>query len=268
MLEDVRLNLDDYSDGLCKGTETGKVENIVIVRKLNEAQKYLFNLLFAEMPELFLNEVSVTGSSGVYTIPTDVHKLDSIMDSGNHIIRPINIQLKKVTSTSGSDHLYYRKGNALVSDSGSSDAVTFNYYKTVKDLTQGVSAGGTATSITLAATANKTADYYNNIVIENVTDGWADTITDYTTTRIATIATRCTLGKYYGTVSELPEIFHPLIPQKATILLKNRVNSPQRPELGEQSDFAEQLRETLKSFAGSKNDVSMDELMFDDSVFM
>jgi len=263
MLEEIRTNLNEYTSGLTQGDTVGVYDNTDIVRKINISQKFIFNLLFGSMPELFLTSSDVTGSSGVYTIPSDVHKMDSIFDADGVPVHPINIQEKHSTASSGSDYLYYRKGNTIVRDSGISDALTFNYYTTVKDLTQGMSAGGSSTSITLAATAKPIADYYNNIIIENVTDGWASTITDYTAARVATVANSCSAQKYYGTVSQLPDIFHPLISERATILLKNTVVSPQRPDAGELVDFKENLIETIKSFAGSKNDISIDELIND-----
>jgi hypothetical protein len=263
MLEEIRTNLNEYSADFVQGNAIGVFDNTDIVRKINSSQKFIFNLLFGRIPELFLTSSSVTGLSGVYTIPSEVHKMDSIFDADGFQIFPINIQEKHLTTRTCSDYLYYRKGNTIVRDSGKSDALTFNYYTTVKDLTQGVSTGGSATSIILATTAKPISDYYNNVIVENVTDGWADTITDYTSARVATIATRCSAQKYYGTVSQLPDIFHPLISQRATIVMKNTTVSPQRPEAGELGDFKENIIETIKSFAGSQNDISIDELIND-----
>jgi hypothetical protein len=264
MLEEIRTDFNEYSAAFCQGTDTsGVYDNTDIVRKINASQKFIFNLLFQSMPELFLTSSDVTGSSGVYTIPSDVHKMDSIFDADGVQIHPINIQEKHLTSRTGSDYLYYRKGNTIVRDSGISDALTFNYYTTVKDLTQGMSSAGASGSLTLATTAKPIADYYNNIIIENITDGWASTITDYTAARVATLTGTGAASKYYGTVSQLPDIFHPLISERATILLKNTVVSPQRPEAGELVDFKEHLVETIKSFAGSQADISIDELIND-----
>ena len=80
---------------------------------------------------------------------------------------------------------------------------------------------------------------------------------------MATITGTGAASKYYGTVSQLPEVFHSLITQRATIVLKNSVVSPQRAEVGELSDFKDNLIEVIKSFAGSRNDISMDELIND-----
>jgi hypothetical protein len=263
MLEIIRTELNDFSTALVEGTENGVYDNSDIVRKINSAQRYMFGLLLARMPELFLTSSTVTGSSGVYAIPSDMHRLVNITNSNGDRINPISIQEKHLGTSTGSDYSYYRSGNTIIRDSGSSDSLTFNYYKAPKELTQGKSTGGSATSITLATTASKVADYYNNVVIENVTDDWSDTITDYSTARVATITQRGSLGKYYGTVSELPEPFHHLITKKAILELKNYVSSPQRAGTPEIADFRDDLIETLRSFAGSRNDVSMSELFYD-----
>lgn len=269
MLEEIRTNLNEYSTGLMQASENGVFDNTDIVRKINSAQRFVFNILFNQMPELFLTSSSVSGSSGVYTIPSDCHRLDSIMDSDGVMIHPIDVKLKHLTSFAGSDYLYYRKGNTIVRDSSESSALTFNYYKAPKDLTQGMSSAGGALSLTLAATAKAIADYYNGITIENITDGWSDTISDYTSGRVATLAAQTgAASKYYGTVSELPDIFHPLIIKRATISLKSSTVSPQRAEVGEINDLREELIETMRSFAGTPKDVMVDELIFDSDVFL
>lgn len=263
MLEEIRTDLNEYTTALVQGSEVGSYDNTDIIRKVNSAQRFIFNILFNQMPELFLTSLSVTGSSGVYTIPSDCLRMDSIFDSNNNPIKPINIQEQKMTSSSGSDYLYYRKGNTIVRDSGSSDSLTFYYYYMVKDLTQGMSSAGGASSLTLATTAKPIADYYNNIVIENITDGWASTISDYSAARVATLTGTGAASKYYGTVSQLPDVFHPLISQRATLLLRNSIVSPQKPTAADMNDFKENLIETMKSFAGSQKDISMDEMLND-----
>lgn len=261
MLEEVRTELNEYSTAQCQGTETGVYDNSDIVRKLNTAQRFLFNLLFVRFPDLFLTSSAVTGTAGVYTIPSDLYRLSHIVNSNGDKIYPISVKVKRLGTSTGSDNLYYRAGNTIVRDSGSSSALTFHYHKTVRELTQGQSAGGTATSITLSTTAKRVADYYNTVIIENVTDNWTDTITDYTAARVATITTQSSSGKFYGTVSELPETFHHLITKRAVLLLKNQVVSPQRAEVPEVSDFREDLTETLRSFTGG-GDVSMADLFY------
>ena len=263
MLEIIRTELNDYSTALVQGTETGVYDNSDIVRKINGAQRYLFSLLLARMPDLFLTPSTVTGTNGVYTIPSDLYKLVNITNANGDKINPISIQEKHLGTATGSDYLYYRSGNTIVRDSGNSDALTFNYYKEPRELTQGMSSAGGVASLTLATTAQKVADYYNNIAIENITDGWADTITDYSSSRVATITNTGAASKYYGTVSELPEDFHHLITKKAILELKNYAVSPQRAGTPEIADFRDDLAETLRAFAGNQADVNMHDLFYE-----
>lgn len=264
MLETIRTELNEYSVAKCQGTETGVYDNSDIVRKINQAQRYIWNMLFVRFPDLFLTSATVTGTSGTYALPSDLFRLVNITNSNGDKINPINVQTKKLGTSTGSDYLYYRRGNTVVRDSGISDALTINYYKEPRELTQGMAAGGSSTTIILAATAKKVADYYNGLIIENATDDWFDTISDYTAARVATITNRCSYGKYYGTVSELPETFHHLITKKAIIELKSSPVSPQKASVQEIGDFRDDITETLRAFTGTYgSDVSMSELFYD-----
>jgi hypothetical protein len=262
MLEEIRTDLNEYSTAFMQGSDTsGAYDNTDIVRKINQAQRYIFNMLFQRMPELFLTSSAVTGSSGVYTIPSDLYKLSHIVNSNGEKIYPISVKVKRLSNSSGSDNLYYRSGNTIVRDDGSSSALTFHYYSAPIDLTQGMSSAGAATSLTLATTAKPVADYYNGVKIENITDGWDDTITDYSALRVCTITNTGAASKYYGTISELPEPFHHLISRRATLMLKDSVPSPMEIKVSEVSNFREDLIETLRGFIGTE-DVSQDELWY------
>lgn len=261
MLEEVRTELNEYNEKLCQGTETGVFDNSDIVRKLNISQKFIFNMLFVRLPEIFLTSSSVSGTAGVYTIPADLFQLVNVTNSNGDRINPISVKVKHLQNSSGSDYLYYRSGNTIVRDGGGSDALTFNYYKAVRDLTQGQSAGGSATTITLGRNAKGVADYYNSVVLENVSDNWSANISDYTSARVATVGTRSSSGKFYGTVSELPDPFHSLITKKAVLLLKDTIVSPQRPEASEISNFREELVDTLRAFTGT-GDMNIAELFY------
>jgi hypothetical protein len=266
MLEEIRTDLNEYSTTLIQGSEVGVFDNSDIVRKINVSQKFIWNILFQQFPDLFLTSASVTGSSGVYTIPSDLYKISNIINSDGIKINPITVK-EKVPTTYGSNYLYYRYANTIIRESGVNDVLTFYYYKTVKELTQGMSSAGGAASITLATTAKPTLSYYVGCGIENITDGWTDTITAYTAARAATITNTGAASKYYGTISELPECFHDLISKKATLLLKSTIVSPEKPTQQEMSNFSENLIETMKSYAGTYNgDINIDEIFYDITV--
>jgi hypothetical protein len=271
MLEEIRTELNEYSTAYCQGTDTsGAYDNSDIVRKINRSQKFLFNMLFLRFPDLFLASSDVTGSSGVYTIPSDLYRLSHIVNSNGDKIYPINIKSKHLANNTGSDNLYYRSANTIVRDSGISDALTFHYYKTVRDLTQGMSSAGGLKSLTLATTAKPIADYYNSVSLEDVSDGWVDTISDYSAGRVATITTSTgAASKYYGTISELPDVFHGLISKRATLDLQGKLISARHPSASDVSGFQEELIETLRAFTGSNHgDGSFSELFYDFEPYM
>jgi hypothetical protein len=261
MLEEIRTELNEYNTALMQASEVGVYDNSDIVRKINYSQKYIFNILFTRFPELFFTSSSVTGSSGVYTIPSDLYKLSHIVNSDGDKIYPISIKIKHLSTQSGNANQYYRYGNTIVRDDGSSDALTFYYYEAPIELTQGITSAGGALSMTLATTAKPVADYYNGSKIESITGGWDDTISDYSAARVATITNTSATSQYYGTVSTLPEPFHHLISRRATIMLKNAIVSPQDNKVPEVADFKEDLIETIRGFVGS-GDVSQDEIFY------
>lgn len=266
ILEEIRQGLNEYTVAFVQGTDTsGTFDNGNIVRKINAAQRFLWNLLFTRFPELFFTSTILTGTAGVYTLPSDLFMLHYIEDSNGQKIWKIPLKIKHSGNQTGSDSLYYRYGNTIIRDGGGSGSLTVYYYKRMKDLTQGMSSAGGALSLTLATSARKEIDYYNGIILENITDDSTDTITDYATTRIVTFATMTgAASDYYGTVSELPESFHPLIAPKALMMMKLLPVSLEKPSPQETVDFQMNLIETLRAFTGTFNsDVDMAEIFYD-----
>jgi hypothetical protein len=167
-----------------------------------------------------------------------------------------------VASQVGSKLLYTRKGNTLVVDrDGLTDVCTLTYFRKARDIHQGMSSAGGALSITLASTAKKIVDYYNGLMIENVTDDWVDTISDYATTRVATIGTQTgAASKYYGTISDLPEPFHFLIIPRAVFeVTGNYPIVKQQPTKTGFQLFNENLSETLSAYAGETLDTMVED---------
>lgn len=256
ILSEVRRGLNEYSTAFVQGTDTtGAFSNEEIVKKINDAQRYLWNILFTRFPDIFLKSASITGISSVYTLPADCFKIRRFENADQIKIHPVSLDEKHVNDTTGNEYFYYRKGNTFVMDKdGMTDTFTLWYYSRCRDITQGLSTAGAALSLTLATTARKEVDYYNNMVIENITDDWTDTINDYATTRVCTLAVQTGVAsKYYGLVSELPESFHNLIGPKVIILMKDVIRSPEKPTGTELRAFQEMLSETLKSYAGTQH---------------
>jgi hypothetical protein len=265
ILEEVRQGLNEYSTEYMQASDTsGAFNNADIVKKINASQKFIWNLLFTRFPDLFFASTSLTGSSGVYTLPADLFMIHMFTNSEGLQLGKIPLRLKRSSNQTGSDFNYYRSGNTIVRDGGGSSAITLHYFKKMRDMTQGMTSAGGAASATLATTAYGEADYYNSIKIENITDNKTDTITAYTAARVATVTETWAESKYYGTVSELPEPFHHLISLKALISMKSSIVSPEKPNKAELISFQENLVETLRAFTGTyASDVSMDELFYD-----
>lgn len=265
ILKNVRMGLNEYTSNMLNGTDTtGPHSNTYLVKQINNAQRYLYGILFQRIPEEFLEETTLTGVNSVYTLPWDFGRLLYFKNEAGRQVYPTSIKKLRLTNETGSDRLYYKKGNTLVLDkAGVTESYVLLYYKKPLDLEQGQAAAGAATSITLATSAKKIADYYNSQLIENITKDWVDTITDYSTARVATITETAAANDFYGTISNLPEMFHHLIAPKAIMLVK--ASSPvvqEKPSRQEISDWNEQLIETLRAFVGS-DDSDPEELFLD-----
>jgi len=257
ILSDVREDLHVHSTALVQGTEThSPYSNAQILRKINNAQDFIYSLLIKRIKGQFLESVDLTGVDSVFTLPWNFGYLREFKNEDGYKVFPIDIDSLPLNSGTGSDRKYYRKGNTLVlTESGVTETYTLWYYKKPRELNQGMSSAGGALSLTLASTAKAIADYYNNMIIENVTDDWTDTISDYTAARVATITETGAASKYYGIVSELPEVFHPLIAPKAVLSLKLMPISKQKPTVAEKAEWEEMLLEALRSFAGEAEDL-------------
>jgi hypothetical protein len=267
ILGEVRRGLGEYSTAYVQGTDTtGHFDNSDIMQKINDAQRFLWDILFVRFPELFLTSTSLTAVSSVLTLPSDLHLIKRFENSDKRKIDPISVNLKHLANYQGSKYAYYRKGNTLVIDEDSNaDTFTLWYFKGVRELDQGLSTAGGALSLTLATTARTTADYYNGMQIENVTDAWVDTISDYSAARVCTLAAQTgASSKYYGLISELPESFHRLIGMKALIFMKDDPKSPEKPTKTDLMNFQDALVEALRSYAGTnEGDRTMESVFLD-----
>jgi hypothetical protein len=100
--------------------------------------------------------------------------------------------------------------------------------------------------------------------IENVTDSTVDVISDYAATRVATVTNTWASSKYYGIVSDLPEIFQPLIAEYAILQLKKNPKVPLQVSPADAQLFGEMLAQALRTFAGTQNgDVTIDSIIND-----
>jgi len=250
ILSDVREGINEYSSAFVNATDTsGAYTNAWLMTQINKAQKYIYNWLLIRIPEIFLEYSDITGSSSVYTLPADFGVLKVFTDDNYRKVHEIKADQLKFKEATGSDRLYYRKGNTLVLDKDSmSDVYRLWYYRKARDLNQGKAAAAD----TLATTAAVTADYYNGMIIEDITGVQAATITDYSTGRVITSTITLANNSYYGIVSDLPEPFHYLIAPKAILYVKQSPQSIEKPSRREVDDFSEDFTSVYRAYSANK----------------
>jgi hypothetical protein len=271
ILTNLRMAINEYSAALVQGTDTtGAFQNSYLITQINKAQNYIHGILFSQMPDLFLTNTTLAFSSSVATLPSDCFKVREILDVDGFPLTRIDMGQRHVASYTGDKYAYYRYGNTIRVDQDSvTETGTIWYYTRPREITAGASSAGGALSLTLATTAKKVADYYNNMTIENVTDDWTDTISDYSATRICTLAAQTgAASKYYGVVSELPETFHRLIEERAIIQVKQHPKAPFKITQEDLQIFNENFRSIMMGYAGTNTgEVNLDDMINDfDSV--
>jgi len=224
ILSDVRRELNEHSTALVQGTDTsGAFSNTYLVRKINVAQGFIYSLLLSKIPDAFLKSTTITGVSSVYALPSDFGRLVIFKDDNGRKVFPLDIDKLKLSGSTGSQRLYYRKGNSLILDKdGITDTYTLWYRWRCRELDTGTASAGAATSITLATTAKPLLSYYVGMDIEDITQSFVNTISAYTAARVATITGTAVAADYYGIIPELPEPFWQLIAPRAVMDIKAR----------------------------------------------
>ena len=252
IVAEVRRAVNDYSEAKVQATDTsGSFSNEIIIKHINDAQKFLFDIVFTRKSELFLTSSNLTGVASVYTLPADFLRLFRFQTADNYKIGPVNVHQLHITGDGGSKYSYYRKGNTLVLDKdGITDVCKLWYFARPRLLTMGKVQTGGALSMTLSTAARLEADYYNGMEIEDITGDKLGTISDYTAARVATIDFTAGTADYYGIVPEIPEPFHGLIGRRAGMIMKNYPQSPIKATKLEADMFTQDLAETVRSFMG------------------
>ena len=269
LLRQVRQGLGEYSEALVNGLMPGTHANDYLIDEINKAQGYLYALALKRMPGDFLGKASLTGVAGVFTLPADFATLLLFQDNyGNQVHRARPDQLHKPNAT-GSARMYYQKQRTLVLDKESvTDTYTLWYRRRPRRIHTGRTTAASvnpATDITMGAAAAKIDDYYNGMVVENITADTIDTITDYVgSTRKGTVSVATAKNDYYGLVSELPEILHDLITPKALLSIKS--TSPLvkvRVGTAEANEFTTLLATTFAAYHDAEEDVDQEEIFAD-----
>ena len=107
-------------------------------------------------------------------------------------------------------------------------------------------------------------DYYNGMIVENITQAITDTITDYVaSTKIATVTSTPANDDWYGLVPEIPEIFHHLIAPRAIMIAKaEHPVSPEKPTRAEMELWKSAVQEALVAFGGD-SDITPEDIWCD-----
>lgn len=263
ILSDMREGLNEYSTALVQGTSThGKFSNTYLVNKMNRAQRLLYARLLKRIPGEFLTDSAVSVASGVITLPWDFGVVRRLEDQNDFKVYPVDIDKRPVQGGQGSKSLYYRKGNYLyLTDDSVTDTYHLWYWRKPRELDVG-KAGGTTNQ--LASSAKAIADYYNGMVLENITTDAFATITDYTAARVVTGPSLTASTDYYGIVSDLPEMFHHLIAPLAIIIAKaEHPVSPEKPTKSEIEIWKSEFDDSVSAFGHMEGDVEPEELFTD-----
>lgn len=260
----VRQALGEYSEAKVRGEDSfGSFQNDYIVEKINAAVRELYAMICKRVPGLFLGEVQLTGVNSVYSLPWDFSRLIWFKDNYGMQVYEIGERERRLTDSDGSRHLYRKVGSTLVLDqAGVSLTYTLIYLKKPRDIHHGLASAGSEHSITLQNKAPAIADYFNGLAIENVTQSWVDTISDYTAARVATIATNTAAkNDAYGLVPEIPEWSHHLVAPRAILTIRNEHPMVKRkPSRADWDDYWGQVRTVLLEHAAPSGDVDYEEL--------
>lgn len=262
ILNDVLYDLNEHSTAKLQGTKTSGVYNIDwIMQKINLAQRRIYSILMLSVASQFLSLSTLAFSDSVATLPFDFGRIVELKDDNGLKVYPSTVKVLPSNNGPGSDRLYYRKGNTLVlNKSGVTDNYPLWYYSKPRDIIQGKCA------VTNTLPSGKLiADYYNGLTIESVTSGWVATITDYTAARVVTLsANSLAINDYFGTVSEIPEVFHAFITPLASMLCRASHPRSQSPVTRSEYDlWLSGLQDTINVFGNEAEDMSIEEIFTD-----
>lgn len=222
MLSDLGVTQNDLTSVLV-GSDTEGMYSVDQVRNaMNAATQRIHALIAKRLPaeEFLAGPSDISFSSSVATLPWNFGRMVWLKDTAGRKMFQVKPRHLREASETGVGRYYWRAGQTLTIDKASvTGTYTIFYEKRPRDIDFGIAAAGGAASITLAASARKTADYYNNMEIVDITSDWIDTIDDYSAARVATISETAAADDFYGIVPEIPEAFHYLIAPLATLLM-------------------------------------------------
>jgi len=274
LVKEVRYGVNEYDDALASGDDViGAYKNQFLIAQINIAIRELYALIAKRRPDAFTTEASLTAVNSVITLPSDFSKLVLLRNSDGIKVNSIEEVQRRRTADQGHAYVYYKRGSTLVIDH-LSDTGTYGlvYKKKPRDIHQGRFAV-TAEIVEPPTPAvyhldpkdsKTTVDFYNGMLLENITAEWDTLITDYAANRVVTFATgfEPTDGDFYGLVPEIPEWAHHLIAPRATIFAKLNPISKEKPKRDELDAYKDMLISAFREHAGPEEDQDYEELFF------
>jgi len=260
----VRHSVGEYSEAKVRGEDTlGGYHNDYIIEQINKAIRELFSLISRRVPDLFIEETTLTAVNSVFTLPWNFGKLIYFKNAEGRKIYEMDQYQRKLSDGTGSKMLYRRSGNTLILDrAGVTETYTLVYKRKPRKVHSGLVVAGASTSMTLCTEAPKVADYFNGMIVENASADWIDTISDYTAARVATIGSETPVkNEAYGLVPEIPDWAHMLIAPRAVLMI--RLEHPltkRKPSVTDFNEYRELLRTTLLEFAAPSEDEDYQDL--------
>jgi hypothetical protein len=235
---------------------------------MNDALRYLYALLVKRIKGEFTKvDQTIAIASGVGTLPWDCGRVISLKNEYGRLMWPLNPTQRVPITSVGSTRLYWHQKSRQVRVENATVSANYllTYIAKPREIHFGQSSAGDTNELTLDSSyAKKIADYYNDMEIENITDDWIDTITDYTAARVATITNNGAASKYYGLVAEIPEHFHHLIAPFGAMFTKDASPVAQEKTTTQERDNASGLLiEALRAFAGSEQEVDYEDVFTD-----
>lgn len=216
----------EIREGIGETTESHWSDR-AILRKMNQAQKVLWQDLLKTNGDWLLTSVDLTPVASVVTLPALCGRVVYMEDKANEVEIPIigSVRNRRLTRGLGTNpyegltSAYFIKDALEINVDSFTDEVTLWYQERLVDMsfgTAGANSGASALHLDITHAPKFEDDYYNDLKVEVWTSASlpdiVTTISDYiASTNIATIVGTPTSGDFYGTVPQIPEEGHYLI---------------------------------------------------------
>lgn len=216
----------EIREGIGEESETHWSDR-AILRKMNQAQKTLWQDLLKTNGDWFLTSEDLTPVDSVITLPALCGRAVYMEDKSDGVEIPLigTVRERRLTRGTGTNpyegltSAYFAKDSLVVNADDFTDEVTLWYQERLLDMhfgTAGASSAASALHLDITHAPKFEDDYYNDLKVEV----WSSaslpkietTISDYAgATNIATIVGTAANGDFYGTIPQVPEEGHYLI---------------------------------------------------------